>query len=148
MAKYSRCLGFSLFEVLLGLFVFQILIFSIWPSFQAIMRDKEASLFVHDLQNSIDWVRWEAVKRQEVLYLEPIGNWKNAWAVYSKERILRQYKPFIRSNIEVVWHGFISSQRLTFYPKVYQNHCNGLFQIGHYRLWLNRLGHMRVSYAV
>jgi Tfp pilus assembly protein FimT len=148
MAKYSRSLGFSLFEVILGLFIFQILIFAVWPSFQAILEEKKAQLLVHDLQNSIEWVRWEAVRRQEVLYLEPVGGWRHAWVIYSKDKVLRQYQAFWGTNISVSWHGFIPSNRLVFYPKIYQNHNNGLFQIGHYRLWLNRLGHMRVSYAV
>jgi Tfp pilus assembly protein FimT len=149
MAKYSRNLGFSLLECLVGLFVLQILMFSMAPSFKRFIIDKQEMVVLQDLKNIIEWTRWQALHRHEILYLEPKhSDWKNTWVVYSKNKRLREVSHYVWNDISIQWHGFITSQRLIFYPKMEQNHCNGLFRIGKYQLWLNRLGHMRVTHEI
>ena len=148
MAKNSYQLGFSLFECLLGLFLFQVLIFACIPSLQTWIQRKEERWVLNDLQEMIEFARWEALHRHEILYLEPKNaDWHNTWLVYSKNKIIRQFSHHFFMPVKIQWHGFLPSQRLIFYPKMKQNRCNGVFQIGQYRLWLNRLGHLRVTDA-
>jgi hypothetical protein len=145
MAKNIRQTGLSLFECVVSLFLLQVLIFSSWPTFQTFFRDKITHSILMDLKESIEWSRWQAAIRNEIIFLEMH---ENGWQIYSSKTLLRDEKSYLGFHEKIFWHGFSNGTRFIFYPDIYQNHLNGYFQMGSYRLWVNRLGHMRESYGL
>ena len=142
MAKDLRNAGISLFECICAIFLLQLLICFAWPSLQGFIAQKTSRQLLLDLKSTIEWARWQAVVSKEEIYLEFTDN---GWVLYSATKLLR-HADKVRQKI--IWHGFSGAQRFVFYPDIHRNYLNGIFQIGPYKLWLNRLGHMRESNAV
>lgn len=145
MAKNAFQRGMSLMECLIALCLLQAIIMASWPSMQHWMQQKIAYSVIQDLKDSIEWARWQAVIRHETIHMEMLAD---GWQIYSSSALLRQVKPYWGYRLHLDWHGFSSAKRFIFYPNIHQNHLNGVFQIGPYRLWVNRLGHMRESYGL
>lgn len=148
MAKNVKQDGISFLECILALVILQIFLMTVNPAFMGFIQQKQSRYVLGHLQSSIDWARWMAVIRHEKLRLEPIGDWQKGWRIFADKQLIREYKLLNIGNISIQWHGFSGNGHLIFYPKMASNHLNGYFQIGHQRLWSNRLGHMRVSYGV
>lgn len=145
MAKNFKQKGLSFLECLIALALCQVLIWGCYPSFMTLIQQNQSFKLLNQLQTSIDWARWMAVIRHEKLIIEPIGQWQHGWRIFANQKLIKEVKGVGTEHISLQWHGFTGNGHLTFYPKMVSNHLNGYFQMGHHQLWINRLGHMRVT---
>lgn len=148
MAKNIKQAGISFLECILAMVVLQVFLMAAYPAFMGFIRQKQSRYVLEHLQSSIDWARWMAVMRHEKLHIEPIGEWQKGWRIFADNQLIREFKMQNIGNVIIQWHGFSGNRHLTFYPKMVSNHLNGYFQIGHQKMWINRLGHMRVTYGI
>ena len=148
MAKNVKQAGMSLLECILALAVLQVFLMISYPSLMGFIEQKQSRQLLAHLHASIDWARWMAVIRHEKLRLEPIGQWQKGWRIFADKQLIREFKTQNIGNISIQWHGFSGNGHLIFYPKMVSNHLNGYFQMGHQKLFINRLGHMRVVYGI
>ncbi len=148
MAKDFKQSGLSFLECLIALALLQVLIWASYPSLMSLIQQKQSTRLLHQLETTIDWARWMAVIRHEKLILKPRGQWQRGWQIFANDQLIKEVKGVKAGDISIQWHGFSSIGYLTFYPQMVSNHLNGYFQIGHQQLWINRLGHMRVTYGI
>ena len=148
MAKDSKQCGISFLECILALMLFELFLSFCYPSLMMFLKSQQEKKLIRHLQSSIDWARSMAIIRQEKLILSPLENWQKGWQIVSNDKMIKEVRLGYKYSVSVKWHGFSDFRRLTFYPNMSSNHLNGYFQIGYYQLWINRLGHMRVTYGI
>ena len=127
MVEDQRNSGFALLEVLMIVVLLQVLFSFAWPSFQRILSHYHCQHLSLDLQKQLQMARVRALLtgQSQVFHPPNLG-------------------------VELSWHGFNRGEFLVFEANTLSNRVNGYFQIQcstyfGYRLWINRLGHMRLE---
>lgn len=113
--------------------------FFAWPHLKDFWQIQSCQIQIKQLQFLLGKARLEAVmgrQRQKILPLAQ-GDWLIGNRIF-------------KSQHRLYWHGFNSLNQIVFESKLPLNHVNGYFiyqctTILNYRLWLNRLGHIRVE---
>lgn len=147
----SKVQGLISLQFLLGLIAIQMLLLASLPGFKSMLESTQAKFDLNQLEFQINYLRWLAIVRHQVLYLRPLsleGDWHHGWTVSDKHHVLWQKKPYQFIKVRVKWYGFEQNPPLVFYPDLFKNHLNGYFDVQGYRLWINRLGHTRLAYEL
>ena len=134
VVKISKISGFSLLEVLICVFLFQLFWFFAMPSIRDLGQGLQCEWTLHQLELLLEEARLKALLQHQRI----------KWQV--PEKIIAPMS--LRRSIDLSWHGLNGSEYLLFEPDLWLNHANGYFKLQcspqlKYRLWLNRLGHSR-----
>jgi hypothetical protein len=142
----KKLVGFTIFESLICLFVFQLIYLIVWPNFQSFIQYQQCKTAVLRLQHLIMDAQAKAIVLNQPVFIEKLVNQK--WFIIMPDE--RQSIEFQGTDFQMSWKGFSGTLKLTFYPELLANHVNGYFEIFcarkySFRLWLNRLGHTRLE---
>lgn len=136
MVKSYKLSGFSLLEVLICFFLLQLFwVFAI-PPLQGYWQDYQCLRSLHSVKVLLQGKRFKALLQHKNIKL---------YLPLSLNHELRLSAAFRLS-----WHGFNRTGAIVFEPDLWLNHANGYFTLQCssqrlYRLWLNRLGHIRIE---
>jgi type IV fimbrial biogenesis protein FimT len=132
-AACPRDLGFTLFELLITLFIISLLAIFSFPSFSNLFQKNTADALSAELLSAIQFARQEAITRGEKIILcksdnKKIcsGEWRDGFIVKSSDEVLQIFQP---TNMEgdLFWRAKLGMTDLEFFPDGFSKDENGTF---------------------